>query len=141
MVAAMTDAAGQAGVEVDALTGIGVGSPGDVDGERGTVTSARNLPDWEGEFALGAALEQALGTRTRLASDVGGARLRACMCAKGSSVATLAPAAAMQSEEQRGARVEVRMTTARAMARGYCSSSMAVASAGLYGTPALTRRQ
>ena len=46
-------------------------SPGDVDGERGTVTSARNLPDWEGEFALGAALEQALGTRTRLASDVG----------------------------------------------------------------------
>ena len=79
MVAAMTDAAGQAGVEVDALTGIGVGSPGDVDGERGTVTSARNLPDWEGEFALGAALEQALGTRTRLASDVGSARLRACV--------------------------------------------------------------
>lgn len=30
------------------------------------MTSARNLPDWEGEFALGAALEQALGTRTRL---------------------------------------------------------------------------
>ena len=57
MVAAMTEAADQAGVEVDALAGVGVGSPGEVDGERGTVTSARNLPDWAGEFALGAAVE------------------------------------------------------------------------------------
>jgi glucokinase len=70
MAAAMREAAEQAGVRTDALMGVGVGSPGDVDGGRGTVTSARNLPDWEGEFALGAALEEALGTRARLGNDV-----------------------------------------------------------------------
>jgi glucokinase len=70
MAAAMREAAEQAGVRTDALAGVGVGSPGDVDGQRGTVTSARNLPDWEGEFALGAALEDALGTRARLGNDV-----------------------------------------------------------------------
>jgi glucokinase len=70
MAAAMTEAAEQAGVRTDALAGVGVGSPGDVDAGRGTVASARNLPGWEGEFALGAALEEALGTRTRLGNDV-----------------------------------------------------------------------
>src|SRR5919107_5248938 len=70
MAAAMTEAAHQAGVETDALAGVGVGSPGDVDAKAGTVSSARNLPGWEGEFALGAALEQALGTRARLGNDV-----------------------------------------------------------------------
>jgi glucokinase len=70
MAAAMREAAEQAGVSTGALAGVGVGSPGDVDAGRGTVTSARNLPGWEGEFALGAALEEALGTRTRLGNDV-----------------------------------------------------------------------
>jgi glucokinase len=70
MAAAMTEAASAAGVETDALAGVGVGSPGDVDPRAGTVTSARNLPDWEGEFALGAALEEALGTRLHLGNDV-----------------------------------------------------------------------
>jgi glucokinase len=66
----MTEAASQAGVETDALAGVGVGSPGDVDSVAGTVTSARNLPGWEGAFALGASLEHALGTRARLGNDV-----------------------------------------------------------------------
>jgi glucokinase len=70
MAAAMTEAASQAGVETDALAGVGVGSPGDVDPVAGTVTSARNLPGWEGAFALGASLEHALGTRARLGNDV-----------------------------------------------------------------------
>jgi len=70
MAAAMREAAEQAGVGTRALAGVGVGSPGDVDAERGTVTSARNLPDWAGEFALGAELEDALGTRARLGNDV-----------------------------------------------------------------------
>jgi glucokinase len=70
MAAAMREAAERAGVETGSLGGIGVGSPGDVDAERGTVTSARNLPEWEGEFALGAALETALDTRARLGNDV-----------------------------------------------------------------------
>src|SRR5262245_36615437 len=70
MCAAMAEAATQARVATKDLTGVGVGSPGDVDAERGTVTSARNLPDWEGEFALGAALVDGLGTRARLGNDV-----------------------------------------------------------------------
>jgi glucokinase len=70
MAAAMSEAAHQAGVETDALAGVGVGSPGDVDPKAGTVTSARNLSGWEGEFALGAALEEALGTRAHLGNDV-----------------------------------------------------------------------
>jgi glucokinase len=71
---AMADALGQAAqaadVEPSALEGVGVGSPGDVDGAAGTVTSARNLPDWEGSFALGDALSKALGTRVALGNDV-----------------------------------------------------------------------
>jgi glucokinase len=70
MAAAMREAADQAGVSTDALAGVGVGSPGDVDAGRGTVGNARNLPGWEGEFELGAALEEALGTRARLGNDV-----------------------------------------------------------------------
>ena len=44
--------------------------PGDVDGEQGTVTSARNLPDWEGSFPLADELSKALGTRVALGNDV-----------------------------------------------------------------------
>jgi glucokinase len=72
--AAMVDALGQAAkaadVETSALEGVGVGSPGDVDASAGTVTSARNLPDWEGSFALGDALSKPLGTRVALGNDV-----------------------------------------------------------------------
>jgi glucokinase len=72
--AAMVDAARQAaeaaGVQTAELEGIGVGSPGDVDGEKGTVTSARNLPDWEGSFPLADELSRALGTRVALGNDV-----------------------------------------------------------------------
>ncbi|MEA2325018.1 MAG: glucokinase, partial [Solirubrobacteraceae bacterium] len=70
MAAAMAEAAAEAGVETADLAGVGVGAPGDVDGDRGTVTAARNLPGWDGEFALGAALERALGTPARLGNDV-----------------------------------------------------------------------
>ena len=45
MAGALGDAAKAAGVQTAELDGVGVGSPGDVDGEKGTVTSARNLPD------------------------------------------------------------------------------------------------
>jgi glucokinase len=41
-----------------------------VDGEKGTVTSARNLPDWEGSFPLADELSKALGTRVALGNDV-----------------------------------------------------------------------
>src|SRR5436305_8470384 len=67
---AVIAAAGEAGVETDSLTGVGVGSPGAIDPKGGTVSQARNLPDWEGTFALGPELEQALGTRVALGNDV-----------------------------------------------------------------------
>ncbi len=70
MVAALETAAQAADVPPAELEGIGVGSPGDVDAGAGTVTSARNLPDWEGSFALGDELSKALGTRVVLGNDV-----------------------------------------------------------------------
>jgi glucokinase len=70
MAAAMVEAAKDAGVESADLEGVGVGSPGDVDESAGTVSSARNLPDWEGTFKLGEALEGDLGTKVRIGNDV-----------------------------------------------------------------------
>jgi glucokinase len=70
MVDALRQAAQAADVEPSELEGLGVGSPGDVDAAAGTVTSARNLPDWEGSFALGDALSKPLGTRVALGNDV-----------------------------------------------------------------------
>jgi glucokinase len=65
---ALRDAAGEAGLDAGTLAGIGVGSPGTI--EDGTVTSARNLPGWEGSFPLAATLERALGCPVRLGNDV-----------------------------------------------------------------------
>ncbi len=70
LIEAVTEAAGAAGLEPSALRGVGVGSPGVVDGATGTVTSARNLPDWEGSFELGAMLSAKLDTRVRVGNDV-----------------------------------------------------------------------
>jgi glucokinase len=70
MVAALQAAAAAAGVPPPELEGVGVGSPGEVDSGAGTVTSARNLPGWEGTFALGDELSGALGTRIVLGNDV-----------------------------------------------------------------------
>jgi glucokinase len=65
---AMREAAADAGVEVTALAGIGVGSPGTIEGDR--VASARNLPDWEGSFPLASVLSSALGPPVKLGNDV-----------------------------------------------------------------------
>ena len=68
MATALRDAAAGAGVDPAALAGIGVGSPGTI--EDGNVTSARNLPDWEGTFPLAATLSRALGPEVRVGNDV-----------------------------------------------------------------------
>src|SRR5882757_1625639 len=70
MAAALTEAAEQAGVETSALAGVGVGSPGDADEKTGVVSSARNLPGWEGSFPLAETLQKALGTQVKLGNDV-----------------------------------------------------------------------
>jgi len=70
MAEALREAATAAGVEPDALEGVGVGSPGDVDERTGVVSGARNLPGWDGSFALGETLSKALGTSVRVGNDV-----------------------------------------------------------------------
>src|ERR1700683_567165 len=68
MQVALRDAARAAETEPASLAGVGVGSPGTIhDGE---VTSARNLPDWEGTFPLANALERGLGCPVRVGNDV-----------------------------------------------------------------------
>jgi glucokinase len=68
MANALKDAAAAAEVDPSELAGIGVGSPGTI--EDGKVTSARNLPDWEGTFPLADTLTKALGPEVRVGNDV-----------------------------------------------------------------------
>jgi glucokinase len=70
MATSVRTASEQAGVDTEALAGVGVGSPGVIDGRRGIVSSARNLPNWEGSFKLGAALTEALGAPVKIDNDV-----------------------------------------------------------------------
>jgi glucokinase len=70
MAEALVEAAKEAGVESDDLQGVGVGSPGDADEKTGIVSTARNLPGWEGSFPLGETLQEALGTPVRIGNDV-----------------------------------------------------------------------
>ena len=70
MAGAMAKAAEAAGTEMSELRAVGVGSPGAIDEAAGTVSSARNLPGWEGTFPLKEALERALGAPVALGNDV-----------------------------------------------------------------------
>ena len=70
MLAAMREAAAQAGLETRDLSGVGVGSPGDADEKTGVVSDARNLPDWIGPFPLGEHLSAQLGVPVRVGNDV-----------------------------------------------------------------------
>lgn len=70
MAEALRAAAEETGVEPAALAGVGVGSPGDADEKTGVVSSARNLPGWEGSFPLAEALKEALGAGVRVGNDV-----------------------------------------------------------------------
>jgi glucokinase len=70
MADAMRKAAEAAGVDTGELGGVGVGSPGVVDRQAGTVTGARNLPDWSGSFPLAAKLEALVSAPVALGNDV-----------------------------------------------------------------------
>jgi glucokinase len=71
MIQAMRDSLADAGLDRDALAGIGVGSPGDVDENTGAVARARNLPGWEGSFELGATLAGEFDVPVNVGNDVG----------------------------------------------------------------------
>src|ERR1700685_2226524 len=66
--AAMRDAAQAAELKTGDLAGVGVGSPGVI--EAGNVTSARNLPGWEGSFPLAKTLEKSFGCEVQVGNDV-----------------------------------------------------------------------
>ncbi len=70
MVKAMRTACEAAGLQSSSLRGVGVGSPGVIDDATGAVSTARNLPGWEGEFELGSTLASDLGTKVFVGNDV-----------------------------------------------------------------------
>jgi glucokinase len=63
-------AADEANLATDSLVGVGVGAPGGIDPSKGILINPPNLPGFNGEFPLGAELEQQLGTRVWLGNDV-----------------------------------------------------------------------
>jgi glucokinase len=67
---ALREAAEGAGTSADALEGVGVGSPGEIDAEAGTVAQARNLPNWLAPFPLAARLGEELGVTVAVGNDV-----------------------------------------------------------------------
>ena len=70
ILAAIREACEGAKLTPEQLGGVGLGSPGVVDPASGTVSGARNLPDWEGSFALGPALSEKLGVAVTVGNDV-----------------------------------------------------------------------
>jgi glucokinase len=68
--AALSEAAAQSGLGTRDLSGVGVGSPGDVDEKTGVVSDARNLPDWIGPYPLGEHLSAELGVPVSCGNDV-----------------------------------------------------------------------
>lgn len=66
----LADACATAGVDPARLHGVGVGSPGAIDADEGTVAQAGNLPDWIAPFPLADRLSGALGVPVRVDNDV-----------------------------------------------------------------------
>jgi len=70
LVQCMNDAAKGASVPAERLDGIGVGAPGEVDSQAGTLARATNLSEWEHPFPLAEALAERLGPAVRIGNDV-----------------------------------------------------------------------
>jgi glucokinase len=70
MVDTLREAAVKASVPPSSLESVGVGSPGAVDEDAGTVAHARNLPDWDEPFPLSQFLSDAIGTSVAIGNDV-----------------------------------------------------------------------
>jgi glucokinase len=70
LVQSLREAASQAGLAAERLDGIGIGSPGEIDVDRGTVARAGNLPEWQEPFPLAETLRERLGAPVRLGNDV-----------------------------------------------------------------------
>jgi glucokinase len=70
MAGVLKEAAEEAGVDIGALAGVGVGSPGSVDDAKGTVSAAMNLSEWSGSFNVRKALEKELDAPVSVGNDV-----------------------------------------------------------------------
>jgi glucokinase len=70
MATTLREAASAAGVQPSDLVGIGVGAPGVIDAEAGTVAQAGNIAGWQVVFPLAAKLSGALGVPVGLGNDV-----------------------------------------------------------------------
>jgi glucokinase len=70
MAATLTAGAKAAGIKPERLEGVGVGSPGSVDSDTGTVSTAKNLPGWGGSYELGPTLAKRLKTPVVVGNDV-----------------------------------------------------------------------
>jgi glucokinase len=66
----LAEACEEAGVEARELAGVGVGSPGAIDAERGVVTGARNLPGEGARIDMAAGLRDLTGVPAYLDNDV-----------------------------------------------------------------------
>lgn len=66
----LRDALADAGAEPMGLAGIGVGAPGSIEVETGTVLQVPNIDGWDAPFALGPALAAELGRPVRIGNDV-----------------------------------------------------------------------
>ncbi len=67
---ALRTALDEAGVEPMGLAAIGVGAPGTIDVDNGTVTQVANIEGWDLPFPLGPALAEELGRPVRIGNDV-----------------------------------------------------------------------
>ena len=70
MIEALDEAAEQAAVAPDTLGGIGVGAPGGIDDEAGTLARAGNLPDWNDPYPLAKEIGDKFGAVVKLSNDV-----------------------------------------------------------------------
>ena len=66
---ALRDALDDAGVESMGLAGIGVGAPGSIDVETGTVIQVANIDGWDAPFPLGPALAAEIGRAVTIGND------------------------------------------------------------------------
>ena len=67
---ALRAALDDAGVEPMGLAGIGVGAPGSIDVETGSVLQVANIEGWDAPFPLGPTLAEELGRPVRIGNDV-----------------------------------------------------------------------
>lgn len=70
---ALRSALGDAGVESMGLSGVGVGAPGSIEVETGTVLQVPNIEGWDSPFPLGPALAEELGRPVIIGNDVNAA--------------------------------------------------------------------